>query len=66
MSALRDDIADLRERLDDAVETAAALPHRRKYLLLVVDYLRRMLDLHLELVDDVEREFDAGDRPATS
>jgi DNA-binding PadR family transcriptional regulator len=66
MSALRDDIADLRERLDDAVQTAAALPHRRKYLLLVIAYLRRMLDLHLELVDDVEREFDAGDRPATS
>jgi hypothetical protein len=36
--------------------TAKELPHREKYLLLVVDFLRRLLDLHLELVDDVERE----------
>ncbi len=32
------------------------LPHRRKYLLLVTDFLRRLLDLHLEFVDEVERE----------
>lgn len=30
-------------------------PHRAKYLLLVVDFLRRLLDLHEQLVDDVER-----------
>ena len=32
------------------------LPHRRKYLLLVSDFLRRLLDLHLEVVDELERE----------
>ena len=32
------------------------LPHREKYLLLVIGFLQRLLELHLELVDDVERE----------
>jgi hypothetical protein len=32
------------------------LPHRRKYLLLVIGFLRRLLELHLELVDEGERE----------
>ncbi len=36
--------------------SAEKLPHRRKYLLLVIDFLRRLLDLHDELVDEVERE----------
>ena len=30
-----------------------------KYLLLAVDFMRRLLDLHLELVDEVERELSA-------
>jgi DNA-binding PadR family transcriptional regulator len=54
--ALRADVADLQARLDDAEATAAALPHRQKYLLLVIEFLRRLLDLHLDLVDTVERE----------
>ena len=32
------------------------LPHRRKYLLLAFGFLRRYLELHLELVDEVERD----------
>jgi DNA-binding PadR family transcriptional regulator len=56
IGTLRDDIADLSQRLDDAEATADALPHRRKYLLLVVGFLRRLLELHVELVDEVERE----------
>ena len=59
MTALRDDIADIQWRLDDAERTARELPHREKYLLLVIGFLRRLLDLHLELVDDVERELRA-------
>ncbi len=57
MATLRDDVADLMARLDDAETTAAALPHRTKYLMLVIDFLRRYLELHLELVDEVERDF---------
>lgn len=56
MGTLREDIADIEARLDDGERTAEQLPHRRKYLLLVLDFLRRYLDLHLELVDRVERE----------
>jgi DNA-binding PadR family transcriptional regulator len=62
MTTLRDDIADLMERLHDAERTARPLEHRSKYLLLVIDFLRRYLRLHLELVDQVEREFSASAR----
>jgi PadR family transcriptional regulator, regulatory protein AphA len=56
LATLREDIADLSARLDEAEAGAEALPHRRAYLLLVVAFLRRLLELHLQLVDDVERE----------
>jgi DNA-binding PadR family transcriptional regulator len=56
LSALREEIAELAAQLDDAEASAATLPHRRKYLLLVVGFLRGLLDLHVELVDDVERK----------
>jgi DNA-binding PadR family transcriptional regulator len=57
MATLRQDIAELSASLDDAVRTAAMLPHRERNLLLVIKYLRRLLDLHIELVAEVEREF---------
>jgi hypothetical protein len=31
-------------------------PHREKYLLLVAGFMRRYFELHLDLVDEVERE----------
>jgi DNA-binding PadR family transcriptional regulator len=56
LSALRDDIADIRLRLDEAEQRARTLPHREKYLRMAADHLRGVLDLHLELVERVERE----------
>jgi DNA-binding PadR family transcriptional regulator len=56
MAALRDEIADLAERLDASDRSAHGLPHREKYLLLVTGFLRRSLELHEQFVDDVERE----------
>ena len=53
---LRDDISDLTERLDEAEASAKQLEHRSKYLLLSNAFLRRLLDLHLEWIDEVERE----------
>jgi hypothetical protein len=47
---------DLQRRLDDSEQMASELPHREKYLLLVITFLRQLLELHLELVDNVERE----------
>jgi DNA-binding PadR family transcriptional regulator len=56
LRALRTDLADLRGRLDTSEESAATLPHRAKYLRIVIEFLRRYLDLHEELIDEVERE----------
>jgi DNA-binding PadR family transcriptional regulator len=56
MATLRDEIADLQRRLDDSERTASEIPHREKYLLLVIAFLRGLLELHIELLNDVERE----------
>jgi DNA-binding PadR family transcriptional regulator len=56
LATLREDVTELRARLDESEEAAKALPHRARYLLLVVDFLRGYLDLHERLVDEVERE----------
>jgi DNA-binding PadR family transcriptional regulator len=60
MATLRDDIADLLARVADSEASAELLPHRRKYLLMVTAFLRRLLELHLELVHEVERELDGA------
>jgi DNA-binding PadR family transcriptional regulator len=57
MATLRDELADIGMRLDDAEERATQLPHREKYLLLATRFLRRFVELHEELVEDAEREF---------
>ena len=63
MTALRDDLADIAARLDNAEEAAHGLPHREKYLLIVTRFLRRYLELHENLVDEVERELSASPTP---
>ena len=63
---LREDIADVLARLEETEESAAALPHRSKYLLMMTRFLRRYVDLHRDLVDEVERELAAHDPPAVS
>jgi PadR family transcriptional regulator, regulatory protein AphA len=55
-ATIREDIADLMGRLDETERRTELFPHRRKYQLLVIGFLRRLLDLHLELVDEIERE----------
>jgi DNA-binding PadR family transcriptional regulator len=56
IATLRDDIVGLRSRLEDSERTAHRLPHREKYLLLAIGFMRRVLDLHLELIAEVERD----------
>jgi len=58
MAALRDDVADIQARLDDAERTAHQLPHREKYMLLAISFMRKYLELHLDLVDEVEQKLD--------
>jgi DNA-binding PadR family transcriptional regulator len=64
MATLRDDIADIESRLQDAERTAHQLPHREKYLLLVMGFMRRFLELHLELVAQVEQELTQEAEPS--
>ena len=56
IATLRDDIADLLARLDEAEASADTLPHRSKYLHLSNGLVRRTLELHLEWIAEVERE----------
>ena len=56
MAALREDIADVLARLDESAAAAETLPHRRRNLLLVNGFLRRLMALYEDLVDDVESE----------
>jgi DNA-binding PadR family transcriptional regulator len=56
MATLRADLADIQLRLDDTEHRAAQFPHREKYLLLVTGFLRQLLELHRDLIDQVERE----------
>ena len=65
LGALRDDIADLHARLDESTTAAAGLPHRSKYLLIAIGFLRRYLALHEALVDEVERELAPSGRRAS-
>lgn len=60
LATLRDDIADISWRLDEAERSAHELPHRETYLLLVTGFLRRLLQLHLDFVEEVERELAPG------
>src|SRR5258707_4985117 len=62
LASLRDDIAELRQRLDDSERRAEDLPHRETYLLLVTDFLRSFVDLHEQLVDQVDSAFSAPRR----
>jgi hypothetical protein len=63
ITTIRDDIGDLFARLGESETFAATLPSRTRYLLLVFGFLRRLLDLHLEFVDELERELTPGKKP---
>jgi DNA-binding PadR family transcriptional regulator len=56
IATLREEIADLFERISESDASAELLPHRRKYLGLTNGFLRRLLELHLEWIDEVERQ----------
>jgi DNA-binding PadR family transcriptional regulator len=62
-ATLREDIADLSARLDETERRTEEFPHRRKYQLLVIGFLRGLLDLHLDLVDQIERDLAGAEHP---
>jgi DNA-binding PadR family transcriptional regulator len=53
---LREEIAELAADVDAAERRAAAIPHRERQLKLVRSLGRRLLQAHLEWIDEVERE----------
>jgi PadR family transcriptional regulator, regulatory protein AphA len=55
-TGLRQDLDDLQKRVEEMSESAQLLPHRRKYLLLVVAFLERVIEAYEQLIADVERE----------
>lgn len=63
LRALRVDIADVRDGLGETRASAEELPHRSKYLKLGNNFIGRLLDLHLELIDAVERELGPAANP---
>jgi PadR family transcriptional regulator, regulatory protein AphA len=56
IEGLRKDLADLSIRLEEMEARAGELPHREKYLRIVTRFLRGYLELHADLVDDVEND----------
>jgi DNA-binding PadR family transcriptional regulator len=56
---MREDLADLRARLDAADEVAPTLPRREKYLRLNHRLARRVVDAYEQWLDEIERELEA-------
>lgn len=56
LRALREEIADLSARLDAAEAIAATIPGRERYLLLNHRLARRLVQAHIDWLDEVERE----------
>jgi DNA-binding PadR family transcriptional regulator len=57
IGTLREDVADLQARVDEMEQRAAEFPHRQRSLVMTAGFLRRLLALHLDFIDEVEREF---------
>ena len=62
------DVADVQARLDGAEQAAHELPHREKYVPLTSGFMRRYLEVDVELIDALEREWHRSrpHRPSTS
>jgi DNA-binding PadR family transcriptional regulator len=56
LGALRTEIAELSAGIDEDERRAPSIPHRERQLKLVRSLGRRLLDAHLEWIDEVERE----------
>ncbi len=66
VAGLRPELAELAAQLDDAEARAALLAHREKYLLLVIEFLRDLVRLHLNWIATVEDQLSEGTEGATA
>ena len=58
-ATLRDDLEDMRARVEEAAARAKTLPHREKYLNLGLEFIEGLIGLYEELVEKVEQDFAA-------
>jgi PadR family transcriptional regulator, regulatory protein AphA len=58
-ATLRDDLEDMRARVEATAERAKTLPHREKYLNLGLEFIEGLIGLYEELVEKVEQDFAA-------
>jgi hypothetical protein len=56
LDALRTEIAELSAGIEDDERRSAEIPHRQRQLKLVRSLGTRLLQAHLEWIDEVERE----------
>jgi DNA-binding PadR family transcriptional regulator len=56
-AALREDLEDMRARVQETAVRAKALPHRERYLNLGLRFVEGLLDLYEELGETVEQDF---------
>lgn len=56
---LRQEIAEMRERIDVGEQIAHTLPRRERYLMLNHRLARRIVDAHADWLDEVERELES-------
>lgn len=56
LQSLREEIAELSEQVDADERRASTIPHRERQLRLVRSLGRRLLQTHLEWIDEVEQE----------
>jgi DNA-binding PadR family transcriptional regulator len=59
-ATLREDLEDMRARVEETAERAKALPHREKYLNLGLEFIEGLIGLYEELVEKVEQDFAAS------
>ena len=59
-ATLRDDLEDMRTRVEATAERAKALPHREKYLNLGLEFIEGLIGLYEELLEKVEQDFAAS------
>jgi DNA-binding PadR family transcriptional regulator len=60
LQALRGEVARLEGLVEEMADRAAAIPHRHRNILLELSLARRLLQAHLDWVDEVERAFHAA------
>ena len=60
LQALREEIAELSAEVDEDEHRAPSIPHRERQLKLVRSLGRRLLQAHLDWIDEVERELGAA------